>query len=132
MIFVDTSGLYAYLDHADERQRIAASAMTQWITAETELLTSSYVIVETVALAQRRLGAGPAAEFLRDLVPLLRTIWVGPELHERAAAAFLSAPSRRISLVDWTSFLLMRDEGIETAFAFDADFEAQGFRTIPS
>jgi predicted nucleic acid-binding protein len=34
-------------------------------------------------------------------------------------------------LVDWVSFEVMRRERIESAFAFDADFDAQGFRTIP-
>jgi predicted nucleic acid-binding protein len=33
--------------------------------------------------------------------------------------------------VDWTSFLFMRREGIEVAFAVDQDFVAQGFRVTP-
>jgi predicted nucleic acid-binding protein len=35
------------------------------------------------------------------------------------------------SLVDRTSFQLVRRERIETAFAFDRDLEAQGFATPP-
>jgi predicted nucleic acid-binding protein len=34
-------------------------------------------------------------------------------------------------VVDWVSFEVMRREGIGSAFAFDAAFDAQGFRTIP-
>jgi predicted nucleic acid-binding protein len=36
-----------------------------------------------------------------------------------------------VSLVDWTSFELMRRQGIERAFALDADFDRQGFATVP-
>jgi predicted nucleic acid-binding protein len=43
-------------------------------------------------------------------------------------AALLAAATSDVSLVDWTSFELMRRKGIETALAFD-DFERQGFRT---
>jgi predicted nucleic acid-binding protein len=131
MIFVDTSGIYAYLDRADGHHTVAASALSGWLRDGHDLVTHSYVIVEAAALAQRRLGAATAAELLRDLVPYLRVVWVDADLHRRATTSFLTAPSRRISLVDWISFLLMRGEGIETAFAFDADFAAQGFRTVP-
>lgn len=42
------------------------------------------------------------------------------------------AAGRRVSLVDWTSFLVMRRRGITTAFAFDADFAAEGFQVTPA
>jgi predicted nucleic acid-binding protein len=44
-------------------------------------------------------------------------------------AALLAAATSDVSLVDWTSFELMRRKGIETALTFDDDFERQGFRT---
>ena len=43
----------------------------------------------------------------------------------------LAGGQRAVSLVDWTSFLVMRRRGISTSFAFDDDFAAQGFRTLP-
>ena len=41
------------------------------------------------------------------------------------------AASSSNSLVDQVSFEIMRREGIVTAFAFDSDFEAQGFERPP-
>jgi len=35
---------------------------------------------------------------------------------------------RGLSLVDCASFVVMRRYGIEEAFAFDEDFEKEGFR----
>jgi uncharacterized protein len=42
----------------------------------------------------------------------------------------LAAGRRQISLVDWTSFTVMRERTITHAFAFDDDFERQGFETF--
>jgi predicted nucleic acid-binding protein len=38
---------------------------------------------------------------------------------------------RRVSLVDWVSFELMRRLRLEAAFAFDRNFAGQGFATVP-
>jgi predicted nucleic acid-binding protein len=40
-------------------------------------------------------------------------------------------PARRISLVDALSFAAMREHRIEAALAFDAEFVAEGFATLP-
>jgi len=39
----------------------------------------------------------------------------------------LAAGRRDVSLVDWTSFELMRQRGVDHAFAFDVDLDDQGF-----
>jgi predicted nucleic acid-binding protein len=57
---------------------------------------------------------------------------VDPDLHDRAISAMLAARRRDVSLVDWTSFELMRHHGIKSAFAFDSDFTDQGFSVLPS
>lgn len=95
------------------------------------LLTHNYVVVEAVTLVQRRLGPDAARDLLEAVLPPIDVVWVGEELHEAAVAAFLAGVRRKISLVDWVSFELMRRRGIETAFAFDRDFARQGFTTVP-
>ena len=130
-VFVDTSALYAALDADDAHHPEAA---THWrrlldgVAAGThEGLTHGSVLVETSALVQRRLGV-PALRALHDrLLPALTTHWVDGELHARAVSALLGAARREVSLVDWTSFELMRVLGVEQALAFDDDFTEQGF-----
>lgn len=53
-------------------------------------------------------------------------------VHAEALEALLAAGQRNISLVDRTSFLVMRRHGIPRAFTFDADFAAAGFELIPA
>lgn len=130
-IFVDTSAMYAALDADDAHHGGAAAGWNRLLdgvaAGSLEGLTHGSVIVETSALVQRRLGM-PAVRALHDgLLPALTTTWVDGELHGRAVSALLAADRREVSLVDWTSFELMRGLGIRQAFAFDDDFAAQGF-----
>ena len=124
-VFVDTSALLAILDEDDRYHREAAETFRA-LMAGTELVTHNYVEVETLTLARRRLGRGAVARLTDRLLPSMTTIWVDEPLH-RAALAAHRAAGASVSLVDNVSFEVMRREGIDRAFAFDADFEAQGF-----
>jgi predicted nucleic acid-binding protein len=96
-----------------------------------ELVTHSYAVVETVSLVRRRLGAKAAARLIDEVLPAIEVVDVGPGLRARALAAFRAAVASDVSLVDRTSFELMRERGIRRAWAVDADFEAEGFELEP-
>lgn len=129
-IFVDTSAWYALLDRADPNH---ASAAERWrrVVGTESLVTHNYVVVETTALVQRRLGVAAVDAFVHDLAAPVTVEWVDDVLHDRAVASLLAARRRHVSLVDWTSFELMRHRSITTAFAFDDDFSDQGFAVLP-
>ena len=132
-VFVDTSGLYAALDADDVNHSAAAETFDHLLERLASdpfaAVTHSGVVTEATALVQRRLGIPAARSLLDDILPLIDTVWVNERLHSLAATALLAAGRRDVSLVDWTSFVVMRERAITTAFAFDNDFEAQGFRT---
>lgn len=129
-VFVDTSALYAFLDRDDARNASAVGYLGS--LADTEpLLTHNYVVLETVALVQRRLGVGALRALVEDVVPGLEVRWVDEDVHRAAVSAMLAGIRRRVSLVDWVSFEMMRRARVRTAFAFDRDFAAQGFDTVP-
>jgi uncharacterized protein len=130
--FADTSGLYALLDQHDPNHQAARKALERLRAEDARLLTHSYVIVEVVALVQRRLGLDMARRFVDDLLPILEVVPVDAGLHAEAMAALIAADRRGISLVDRTSFLVMRRHGIRRAFSFDADFADEGFEVIPA
>ena len=95
------------------------------------MVVHSYVVIETAALVQRRLGMAALRRLHEDLLAVMHTHWIDRDLHIAAVAASLTAGRRAISLVDWTSFIVMRRLGISTAFAFDAAFIEQGFTVRP-
>jgi predicted nucleic acid-binding protein len=129
---VDTSGLYAFLDGEDDRYEEAFSWFEGTSASPDErLITHNYVVIEAASLVHRRLGGRAVRLLLEDVVPFLDMVWVDEPVHAAAVSAFLASVRRRPSLVDWVSFEVMRREGVEQAFAFDRDFELQGFRTVP-
>ena len=70
--------------------------------------------------------------FLDDILAAVRIHWIDESTHRMATAAMVGSLNRGVSLVDWTSFVVIRALGIDRAFAFDADFEAQGIQVIPA
>jgi predicted nucleic acid-binding protein len=129
--FVDTSAFLAVLDADDGQHTRASRVWSDLISREEDLLTTSYVLVETFALAQARLGLSATRLLNDDVVPVLRVTWVDEALHRAAATALLTAQRRDLSLVDCVSFEAMRRAGVERAFAFDRHFRQQGFALIP-
>lgn len=129
-VFADTSALYALLDR-DDQFHDAARATFADLVAE-DIVTHSYVLVEMIALTQRRLGAEAVRRFSQDFVPVLSTVWIDEATHASGLAALLAALPTDVSLVDFVSFQVMRERGIARAFAFDDDFRAAGFSALPS
>ena len=124
MIFLDTSLIYALADRRDEFHEVARARFDLALQSRRALVTHSYVLVESVALMQRRLDVQTALEFSRNAAAL-EVEWVGARLHRQALAA-LSAGAGT-SFVDQVSFAVMRRRGITEALTLDADFVAAGF-----
>ncbi len=94
------------------------------------LVTTSYVIQETVSLLLARHGLPVLTVFHQRMYPGLDVVWVERALHERAVSGLFAAARRQVSLTDWVSFEVMRERGITRAFAYDEDFAAQGFELV--
>jgi len=129
--FIDTSALLAVLDADDQNHPMAKQAWENLVANESDLVCTNYVLVETFALVQSRLGLEAVRTFQEDIVPLLRIEWIDAQSHASGVAALLIAARRQLSLVDCASFDAMRRLGITTAFTFDRHFAEQGFNKIP-
>jgi len=125
--FVDTSAFYALLDADDENHAGSARVWREIMESDEAVVTTNYVLVETFALVQSRLGLDAVREFQEDIVPVLQVEFVTSEIHRLGIAALLAAARRNLSLVDCISFEVMRNSGIKSAFAFDSHFREYGF-----
>ena len=130
-IFIDTSAIYALLDRDDIEHKKAKRIWIDLLHSENILITSNYVLVESFALIQNRLGVEAARGLQEDIIPLVNIEWVNAETHKSGVSALRAASKRRLSLVDCISFEVMRNLGIKTIFAFDPHFAEQGFQGIP-
>jgi predicted nucleic acid-binding protein len=131
IVFVDTSAFYAVLDQDDINHKRAKNAWTDLLAGDARLLTNNYVLLETGALVQKRLGPAALRLFYQDVVPLLAVDWISQQRHQAGVEALLAAARRKLSLVDCISFQTMREYGAQTAFCFDSHFREQGFTILP-
>lgn len=130
-VFVDTSAIYAVLDRSDENHVRAARQWKKLLEADEVLVLTNYIQLEVVALVQHRLGMRAVADFFNDMMPVMTLHWLDAGAHESAVAGMLAANRRGLSLVDCSSFVAMRQLGLDTVFCFDRHFRTQGFKCIP-
>lgn len=129
-VFADTSGLYALLVANDVNHPSSLTAFERLDSEVAEIVTSSFVLVETTALLQRRVGLAAVRDFQARLFPLLDVVWIDPDWYRKGIERLYAGQSRHLSLVDCLSFEIMEAQQIETAFAFDRHFEEAGFRLL--
>ena len=129
-VFVDTSAFLAVLAADDEYHTMAAAIWRRLIRDEEPLVTNNYVLIETLALLQHRVGLQAVRAFQSKVMPSLIVRWVDETLHQQALTSILSANRRDLSLVDCASFQTMRLDGINRAFTFDQHFAEQGFQIV--
>ncbi len=118
-LFVDTSVWYAAADSSD-----TGNGRAKAILAEGEsLITSDHVLVETWTLLRHRLRRQAAERFwdsIRSGVAAIEA--VGAADLEAAWQIGIAYRDQDFSIVDRTSFAVMRRLGIDRAASFDADF----------
>jgi predicted nucleic acid-binding protein len=129
-VFVDTGGWYAAIarkdhDHAAAREFLSANRL--------HLLTSDYVMDETVTLLQSRLGHSYAVKFLDALQASGQAELIHlTSVHlTQTIELFRSRPDKNWSFTDCSSFVLMREYNVQYAFAFDEHFRQAGFQLTP-
>jgi predicted nucleic acid-binding protein len=131
MIFVDTSAFYALLDGDDAEHPRGLKLWERESPGEESLVTTNYVVLESMALLQSRLGMPAVRAFHDAVLPLVRMEWIAEEIHAQAVRAFIATDRRGLSLVDLSSFETMRRLGIRSAFTFDRHFRRHGFEIVP-
>ncbi len=131
-VFVDTG---AWIALAEEKDPLHAQARAQWEAMEragARVATSVPVVIETFTFLDRRGSRELALRWKGSLdgVPRFEVLDCAPPDLAEAWRVLDRKAFRRLSLVDATSFVLMRKHRIRTAFAFDTHFSIAGFRYV--
>ena len=71
-IGLEAPAFYAVFDRDDANHSAAKEVWTALLREPATLLTTNYVLVETTALLQHRLGVAAVRSFHEDVVPLLQ------------------------------------------------------------
>lgn len=131
-IFVDTSYLIA-LEDADDANHLRARRHRGGLAPAPRFTTTSFVVDEVVTFFNVRGQHGKAVELGAILLssPSVAVVHVSEVLLARGLGLLRERPDKRYSLTDCISFVVMRERGMSTAFAFDRHFEQEGFVKEP-
>lgn len=132
-LFVDASGWIALFSAADKYHAAASLAFRSLQTTPRRLVTSDYVLDETLTYLRLTFDHPTAVRFGRwvSAAAYVETIWIDDALWQDAWRMFQSYADKRWSFTDCTSFVLMRQHGLYHAFAFDRHFQQAGFQLWP-
>lgn len=132
-LFVDSAGWMACADAADPAHRAACAARDRWLEREGLLLTTDYVIDETLSLIRFRLDLAASEQWWQSVAdsPRVRQESIHRERAERARAIFFRYRDKDFSFTDCTSFALMRELRLRQALTTEAHFKQAGFQMLP-
>lgn len=131
-LFADTSGLFAAVVRNDCEHQRARPLLMRLLEERAEIHTTSYVVLETMALLHSRVSRDAALSFEQALRPLLKVRWVDEKFHTRASVHLAHRTGAKVSLVDCASFVAMNDEGLTLCLGYDGHFEQEGFELLSS
>ena len=131
-LFADTAGWMACADEADPGHKRLVLARDTWLEEGGVLVTTDYVIDETLTLLRVRLGLAAAETWWRQVESSarLRWEWVGMERAEKARAIFFRFRDKDFSFTDCTSFVIMKELRLRQALTTDHHFAQMGFELI--
>lgn len=134
MIFVDSSAWCALLSekdrHRPEAEEFFASIRTGRFGAP---MTTDYVLDEVFTLLRMKWGTASVRR-LADLLrrsPSIRRVRIGDAAFEASLDLLLSHADKRWSFTDCSSFVTMREAGVNRAFTLDHNFAEAGFEILP-
>jgi len=129
-VFADTSSLYAAIVRTEEHHAECMTTLEDLLSGGRAIQTTNYVVMETVALLQHRIGLEPVRDLEEQILPLITVSWVHKDLHQRGVRRLLREGKRNLSLTDCVSFEFMALAGLRDAFSLDRHFADAGFRLL--
>ena len=97
------------------------------------LVTTDYVLSETLTLIRSRLGQSAAVRWWAQVSASsrLQWEWIGPTRAEQARRRFLAVGNKDFSFTDCTSFVVMEELRLRRALTTDRGFARAGFEVLP-
>jgi predicted nucleic acid-binding protein len=131
-VFGDTSFFFALVAKRDPAHRAAVSAYEKLLRAGARVVTTDYIVDETLTLTKARIDATTSLALLDrmerseaiDLEPLTSEKFVASKQH------FRKHSDHGYSFTDCTSFIVMDEMKIRAALTTDRHFAEAGFEVL--
>ena len=131
-LFVDTSAWLALNDRNDQYHSKAAAKSAEIKRHRIELITSEYVLDESITLIRYRVSHQAAVIFGNSLLNsnIVRVEDVSAEDRFKAWEMFKKFEDKELSFTDCTSFVLIKNLRLQKAFTFDEHFRQMRFEVF--
>lgn len=130
-IFVDTSGWASFFLRTEPFHRSSVDLLNEARRNRRPVVTANYVVTEVIALLTSPFRIPRAAQI--GILDALRAanwtevVHIDPERDQASVALLKAYPDKTWSLVDCSSFVVMRERGLTSALTNDRHFEQAGF-----
>ena len=133
-VFVDTSGWMACADRADPAHSRCTAARDATLEAGRTLITTDFVVDETLTLIRFRLGLAAAHAWWQQIDESARLRWerVEHDRFEKARNLFFQYRDKGLSFTDCASIAVMRELKLTTVITTDRHFHQVGFEVLPA
>lgn len=133
-IFVDTGPWIALSDPRDQWHDAAVKAMNQLRQDRSPLITTNLVLMETYSGLVGRIQRQAIERFRSTVLasPSIQVERVDELSEDFAWRLFMRYDDKEVGFVDCTSFAVMEQRSLVTAFTFDRHFRQVGFQKLPA
>ena len=133
-VFVDTGGWMACADRSDPAHLTCMAARDAALEAGRTLITTDFVVDETLTLIRFRLGLAAANAWWQQIDGSVRLRWerIENDRFERARNLFFQYRDKDLSFTNCTSFAIMRELRLTTVITTDRHFRQVGFDVLPA
>ncbi len=134
-VFVDTSGWAYYLDRQDPLHSIVVTLVRHAVIQRQRLVTTNYIITELVALLSSRYHL-PRQQVIMAINAIkmdasVEVVHIERAMDDEAWALLEARLDKEWSLVDASSFIVMKRFGMTEALTTDHHFTQAGFIRVP-
>jgi hypothetical protein len=133
-LYVDTAGWMAMADRKDPLNAVAIATRDLWLENNGILVTSNYIVDETLTLIRMRIGLNSARKWwaMVSKSPRCKMHRITPEREQTALKWFFGWQDQSFSFTDCTSFVLMKELSIAKVLTGDHHFITAGFEILPA
>ena len=130
-VFADTSGWANYFVRTEPFHQDAKELMQQWYNDQTRVITTNYILSELVALfiSPLRIPRPKQIQAIETIkaVDWIEIIHIDKKLDDKIWQFLKERDDKMWSLVDCSSFVVMKERQLSHGFTTDHHFEQAGF-----
>jgi len=131
-IFVDRFAWIATINKSDNYHEICLGILEELLNNQAKLITTNYVVVETINALSKVEFRKTVIEFIDKLEksPSVQIIRITDEIYNNAWTFYKQRMDKDWGITDCTSFEVMRAFNVKKAFTNDKHFEQAGYSLV--